>query len=67
MMLKTFKWYQTARLVKMRRLTCNMTTNFAPYWVMTWPRPDVKFNLTYEGHHVHVLNCLDERNTMVLI
>ena len=53
MMLKTFKLYQTARLVKTRRLTCNMTINFAPYWVMTWPRPDIKFNLIYEGHHVH--------------
>ena len=51
MMLKTCKRYQTAHLVKTRRLTCNMTITPAPYWVMTWPRPEVKFKLTNESHH----------------
>ena len=67
MVLKTYKWYQTARLVKTSRLTCNMTITPAPNWVMTRPRPEVKFKLSYEGHHAHVSNRLDKKNTMVLI
>ena len=35
MMLKTCKSYQTARLVKTRRLICNMPITPAHYWVMT--------------------------------
>ena len=47
MVLNTSKRYQTSRLVKTRRLTCSMTITPASYWVMTWPRPEVKFKLTY--------------------
>ena len=67
MVLKTCKRYQTARLFKTRHLTCNMTITPAPYWVMARPRPEVKFKLPYESHHVHVSNYLDERSTLVLI
>ena len=67
MVLKTCTRYETARLVKTRRLTCNMTIIPAPYWVMTCPRPEVKFKLTHISHYVHLSNRLDERNTVVLI
>ena len=53
MVLKTCKRYQTARLVKTRRLKCSMTIIPAPHWVMTWPRPEVKFKLSYGSHNVH--------------
>ena len=66
MVLKTCKWYQTVRLVKTRRLLCSMaiTTN-----IRSWPDIDLRssFKLTYESHHVHISNCLDEINTMVPI
>ena len=67
MILKTCKWYQTARLVKTRHLICNMPITPAHYWM----KPDFviksSFELTYEDHHVLVSNCLDERYTMVPI
>ena len=51
MVLKTCKRYQTVRLIKTRRLPCIMTNIPAPYWVMTWPRHEVKFKLTYDVSH----------------
>ena len=67
MVLKTCKWYQTARLVKTRRLVCSMTI---PHNLIgEWPDLDLwsKFKLTCECHRILISHRLDESNKNVVI
>ena len=62
MILKTCKWYQTARLVKARRLVCSMTI---PHnLVGEWPDLDLgsNFKLTCEYQRILISHRLDESN-----
>ena len=61
--LMTCKWYQTARLVKARRLVCSMAI---PHnLIAEWPDLDLvsNFKLTCECHRILILHRLDESNT----
>ena len=63
--LQTQEWSHCVRLVKTHRLICNMT-----YLGQHVTSRDLdlrsNFDLTLQGHQVHVSTRLDERNTMVL-
>ena len=58
-------WFHCVRLVKMHRLTCNMT-----YLGQHVTSRDLglmlNFDLTFQRHQVHFLTRLDERNRMLL-
>ena len=67
MVLKTCKWYQTARLVKPRRLVCSMTISHN--LVGEWPGLDLgsNFKLTCECYRIPICIASTRATKNVLI